>query len=295
MKILLTGANGQVGWELARLGVQRGFELLTSDLPELGISDGDAVKKAIHGIAPFLMVNAAAYTAVDRAESEPDLAVAVNRDGPGNLASACAEAGIPLIHISTDYVFDGGKTGPYVETDPVSPLGVYGRTKAAGEVEVRARLPEHIILRTAWLYGGHGQNFVKTILRLASQRETLRVVADQYGCPTYAADLAEAVLDIAAHLREGGRNAWGTYHYCGKGVTSWHAFAQAICEETRKHAKLKVREIVAIPTEQYPTAAKRPANSALDCSLLTKTFGIRPKPWRESLARMIEQLYQQEK
>jgi dTDP-4-dehydrorhamnose reductase len=292
MRILVTGANGQVGWELSKRGAQQGFEMLTSDLEKLDITDCDAVKRTIREAAPSLVVNAAAYTAVDRAESEPDLANAVNRDGPGNLASACAEAGIPLIHISTDYVFDGGKTGPYVETDPVSPLGVYGRSKAAGEVEVRARLPEHIILRTAWLYGIHGQNFVKTILRLAGERETLRVVDDQYGCPTYAADLAEAIVTIAAFIRQGGEVFWGTYHYCGKGVTSWHAFAEAICDEARKHTSLKVREIVAIPTEEYPTPTKRPANSALDCSLLTKTFGIGTKPWHESLARMVTRLYQ---
>jgi dTDP-4-dehydrorhamnose reductase len=238
-----------------------------------------------------MVVNAAAYTAVDQAESESELAFAVNRDGPAFLASACAERKIPLIHISTDYVFDGEKEGPYLETDPLSPLGVYGKSKAAGEMEVRERLAQHLILRTAWLYGVQGGNFVKTMLRLGRERDVIQVVADQYGCPTYAADLSEAILKIAAQLIGGKKAAWGIYHYCGKGVTSWHGFAEAILNLAKEHIQLKVKRIEAITTAEYPTPAKRPANSTLDCSLFESRFGFAPRPWNESLTRMLYQIF----
>jgi len=232
--------------------------------------------------------------AVDKAESEQDAAFAVNQDGPAHLAALCHERGIPLIHVSTDYVFDGTKRGLYRETDSVSPMGVYGRSKAKGERAVRERLNEHLIIRTAWLYGIHGNNFVKTMLRLGREREAVRVVADQYGCPTNAADLAEAILDIASQIHEGRDIPWGTYHYCGRGVTTWHGFADAIFSEAKKHDSLMVKTVAPITTEEYPTPAKRPANSALDCSLIAEHFGIRTRPWQESLARMIPVLLSHE-
>jgi dTDP-4-dehydrorhamnose reductase len=287
MKILVTGARGQVGRELARRGEARGFEMEALDRQALDIADPQAVAERVCRPGPALVVNAAAYTAVDRAESEPELAFAVNRDGPAHMALACGRAGMPLIHLSTDYVFDGDKAGPYLETDPVSPLGIYGRSKEEGEGKVRAHLREHVILRTSWVYGVHGHNFVKTILRLARERKVIRVVADQRGCPTSAADLAEAVLEIAARL---GGNRWGTYHYCGEGATTWHAFAEAILAEARKHTLLVAEQVEPITTAQYPTPARRPANSVLDCSLFTRTFGIKPRPWRESLAHVISEL-----
>ncbi len=288
MKILVIGAKGQLGWELCRRGEKQGFDMVALDLPEFDITDFFTVKEKVSQAGISLVINAAAYTAVDQAESEPELAFAVNRDGPAYLASSCAKAGIPLIHISTDYVFDGDKKGPYLATDPVSPLGVYGRSKAEGEMEVRDHSQEHIIIRTAWLYGIHGHNFVKTMLRLGKEREVLKVVADQYGCPTYAADLAEAILEIAAQIGKGCDIIWGTYHYCGRGVTTWHGFAEKIFDLARERHSLMVKKVVPITTDQYPTPAKRPANSVLDCSLITKHFGISPKPWAESLARMIE-------
>jgi dTDP-4-dehydrorhamnose reductase len=294
MKILVVGANGQLGWELCRKGEKQGFEIVSLDLPEFDISDPLAVKRAVSQAGLSLVINAAAYTAVDKAESEPKLAFAINRDGPAYLASSCGEAGIPLIHISTDYVFDGDKRGPYLEIDPVSPLGVYGKSKAEGEAEVRDHLHEHIIIRTAWLYGVHGQNFVKTMLRLGSEREVVRVVADRSGCPTYAADLAEAILAIALFIKERRQIAWGTYHCSGKGVTTWHGFAEAIFALARQHVSFKVKRVEPISSAEYPTSAKRPANSALDCSLLTRNFGIQPKPWPESLAHMIQRYYQEE-
>jgi dTDP-4-dehydrorhamnose reductase len=290
MRILLTGANGQVGWELSNRGRQRGLEILALDRSALNIKDPSSVEKEVSQPGVFLVVNAAAYTAVDQAELEPELAFSVNRDGPAYLASACAKAGIPLIHISTDFVFDGEKRGPYHETDQVSPLNVYGKSKAAGEIAVRERLQEHIILRTAWVYGVHGNNFVKTMLRLGREREVVHVVDDQYGCPTYAADLAETILKIAAQFLDDGQVQWGTYHYCGKGVTSWYGFAEAIFSVAAEYAALRVRQVEPISTAQYPTAARRPANSVLDCSLVERSFGIVPKPWDESLARMLEQV-----
>jgi dTDP-4-dehydrorhamnose reductase len=287
VKLIIIGSDGQLGWELGRQGQEEGFDILPLDLPEFDLTDASEAKKAVSTTDASLIINASAYTAVDKAESEPDAAFAVNRDGPAHLASLCHEKGIPLIHISTDYVFDGTKKAPYRETDPVSPLGVYGRSKEEGERAVRHQLNEHLIIRTAWLYGIHGNNFVKTMLRLGRERETVQVVADQYGCPTNAADLAEAILHIAFHIAGKRTIAWGTYHYCGRGVTTWHGFAEAIFDEAKRYDSFKVKRVASINTEEYPTPAKRPANSALDCSLIAEHFGISPKPWRESLARMM--------
>ena len=295
MRILLTGANGQVGWELSNRGGQRGFEVLALDRADLDITDPVSVSREVNRPGVSLVVNAAGYTAVDEAESEPELAFAVNRDGPSYLASACGKAGIPLVHISTDYVFDGRKEGAYLVTDPVSPLSVYGKSKAAGEVEVREHLKEHLILRTGWLYGVHGDNFVKTMMRLGREREVIQVVDDQYGCPTYAADLAETILRIATQFLEGGQVHWGTYHYCGKGVTSWHGFAEEIFRLASGYESLKVKRVEPISTSEYPTSAKRPTSSILDCSVLANTFNIHPQPWAESLARMLEVLFSVEK
>ena len=291
MKILVTGAHGQVGWELSRRGARKDFNILALDRAALDITDESAVNQIVGRSGAALVVNGAAYTAVDQAESESKLAFAVNRDGPAYLATACAEAGIPLIHISTDYVFDGHKRGAYVETDKVAPLGVYGESKAAGDEEVKTRLPNHIIIRTSWLYGVQGNNFVKTMLRLGRERDVIQVVKDQYGCPTYAADLAETILQIAGQIQKNRQITWGTYHYCGKGVASWHDLAEATLSLAKKYTSLRVKTIEAIGTADYPTPAKRPLNSALDCSLVEKTFNIHPKPWRESLAQMIKRMF----
>jgi len=294
VNLLIIGSNGQLGWELVRQGRERGFDIVPLDLPEFDLTDASELKRVVSRTGASLVINAAAYTAVDKAESEPDLAFAVNRDGPAYLASLCHEREVPLIHISTDYVFDGTKKDPYRETDPVSPLGVYGRSKEEGERAVRDRLPEHLIIRTAWLYGLHGNNFVKTMLRLGRERETVQVVADQYGCPTSAADLAEAILHMASRIAEKKPIAWGTYHCCGRGVTTWHGFAEAIFDAAGGHDSFRVKMVMPITTEEYPTPAKRPANSALDCSLIAEHFGIRTRPWRESLSKMIPLLLSHE-
>jgi len=287
MTLLIIGSNGQLGWELCRQGVSRGFDILPVDIPAFDITDPRHVADTIANPAIEVVVNASAYTAVDRAESEPDKAFAVNRDGPALVAKACADRNIPLIHVSTDYVFDGSKNEAYRETDPVSPLGVYGESKAAGEGEVRECLTHHIIIRTAWLYGVHGNNFVKTMLRLGREREKLRVVADQYGCPTYAADLAGAVLAIAERKKRNQPVRWGTYHYCGRGVTTWHGLAEKTIELAKRYEPVTVTEIEAITTADYPTPAKRPAYSVLDCSLMEQHFGVTRPPWEESLERML--------
>ena len=295
MKVLVTGANGQTGWELSKGEGRKSFDILPLDRATLDITDQREVNRQVRGAGVSLVVNAAAYTAVDQAESEAELAFAVNREGPAYLASACAEAGIPLIHISTDFVFDGKKQGPYLEWDQISPLNVYGKSKAAGEVAVRERLREHIIVRTSWVYGVQGNNFVKTMLRMGRERDVIQVVDDQYGCPTWAADLGDMIMGIADQIREKKEITWGTYHYCGRGVTSWHGLAQEIFSLARQYTSLKVKKVQAIRTADYPTPAERPLNSALDCSLVEKTFNIHPQPWRESLAQMIKMLFSVEK
>ncbi len=287
MKILIIGANGQLGWELCRRGKTRGFDIAPLDLPEFNITNNSSIQEKVGETDVSLVINASAYTAVDQAETEKELAFAINRDGPALLASACTDIGIPLIHISTDYVFDGKKKGPYSESDSVCPLGVYGKSKMEGEIKIRDILQEHIILRTAWLYGIHGNNFVKTMLRVGKEQELLRVVADQYGCPTFAGDLADAILNIAVRIRENKNVAWGTYHYCGKGTTTWHGFTEEIIKLATQHIPLKVKKIEGITTEDFPTPAKRPANSVLDCSLINTQFGLNQRPWQESLKEMI--------
>ena len=292
MRLAIIGAKGQVGWELARRAPMFGHEVLAWDVDELDITDAAAVDRALTTGGADAVINAAAYTAVDKAEQEPELAFAVNRDGPAHLAAACARSGIPLLHISTDYVFDGTKADPYTEDDPAAPLGVYGQSKWEGDEAVRRSLSRHLILRVSWVFGVEGQNFVKTILRLAREREELRVVADQRGCPTYAGDIADVLLELAGRISQiDADNAWGVYHYCGEPPTTWHGFASAIVERAKSDEKLKVRTVTAIATADYPTPAARPANSVLDCARLIDRFGIHPASWREGLATMLFALH----
>jgi dTDP-4-dehydrorhamnose reductase len=290
MKLLVLGAAGQVGRELCRLAWPDGTTISAVDRAEVEIADRDAVFAAVERDRPDIVINAAAYTAVDRAESEPEAAWAANCTGPANLAAACGGAAIPLIHLSTDYVFDGTKPGPYREEDPVNPLGVYGKSKEAGDRAVREALPEHVILRTAWLYSAHGHNFVKTMLRLGEERPVLRVVADQTGSPTSAADVAGAIRAIVQQIRSG-NSRWGTYHFAGAGAVTWHGFAEAIFELAapwRGPPPL----VEAIATAEYPTPARRPANSMLDCTRTGDAFGIVPRPWREALTEVIDELFE---
>jgi dTDP-4-dehydrorhamnose reductase len=282
MKILITGANGQVGWELIRQAESRDIDFCAFTRTELDITKIDAVEQAIANCKPDIVVNAAAYTAVDKAEEQPELAIAVNRDGVANLAKACKVAAIPMIHISTDYVFDGTKEGAYTEEDDPNPLGVYGKSKQAGEEALGEMLPHHIILRTSWVFSSHGNNFVKTILRLAREREELRVVADQYGCPTSAQTIAEAILHVAPQLMASTQKS-GTYHFCQPEPTNWHGFAEAIVNTANKFTHLTVKKIKPITTDEFPTRAKRPANSILYTGKFIETFEYSIPSWDDSL------------
>lgn len=290
MKVLVLGSKGQLGQALmGQFKKTDDYRVFGVDLPDFDITDKDQVYSVIHRAKPDWVVNASAYTLVDQAESDREKAFKVNRDGPAFLAKACSALGIPLIHLSTDYVFDGTKGEPYSESDPIAPLGVYGMSKAEGEMEVRKNCREHVIVRTSWLYGVHGRNFVKTMAGLAGERETIRVVHDQFGCPTFAGDLADALLTVMTTVRAGGEDVWGTYHCCNKGVTSWYGFACEIIERIRNVRPLAAREIIPIPGSDYPTPAKRPSYSALDCSFMEETFTIRMKDWKESLGTMLDE------
>ena len=241
---------------------------------------------------PDLVINLAAYTAVDRAESAPETAWAVNCAGAANIAAACGESASALIHLSTDYVFDGFKTGPYQEDDEVNPLSVYGRSKEAGERAVRAGTARHVILRTAWVYGAQGMNFVKTMLRLGAAQPVLRIVEDQQGCPTAAADIALALIVIAGAI-ERGEAEWGTFHFCGAGTTSWHGFAEEIIDVATRLGAWPIESkprVEPITTDQYPTPARRPLNSVLDCRKIARSFGISAPPWRTSLKPVVREL-----
>jgi len=287
MKVLVFGSNGQLGFELMKKFEAKDLVPVGFDLPLLDITDNESVLSVITLHKPDCVVNASAYTLVDKAETEREVAFKVNRDGPCFIAKACAKARIPLIHVSTDYVFDGQKNEPYRVDDIPEPLGVYGLSKEAGEQEVRKNINEHIIIRTSWLYGDHGHNFVKTIMRLAGEKDVISVVNDQYGSPTYAGDLAEAIIAIIKTIRTCKDCVWGTYHYTGQGVTTWYDFAREIVEVARREKKLAVREVKPIPSSEYPTPVKRPMYSVLDCSIIEERFNIRTKPWRESLERML--------
>lgn len=290
--IFVAGNTGQVARSLAEAAENNGVHVETFGRPELDLSAPESLEAFITSKNPVAIINAAAYTAVDQAESEEELATRINADGPAALAAAAAKLKVPFLHISTDYVFDGSKASEYVEDDPVGPTGAYGRSKLAGEKAVLAANPRAIILRTAWVYSPFGKNFLKTMLSLAD-RERLTVVADQFGNPTYAPDMAHALLGLLFRLehKEPTSKQAGIYHMSGSGSTSWHGFAEAIFDESAKYG-LSKPEVAAIPTSEYPTPAKRPANSRLDCSKLERVFGLRQPDWRDSTAECVKRLSQ---
>ncbi len=283
--ILITGAGGQVSHELATAKTPHRLMALTQQ--QLEITDPKQIAKAFASCQPDLLINAAAYTQVDLAETEVELAYAINRDGVAHLAQACEQADIPMLHISTDYVFDGGKQGAYDESDPVSPLGVYGKSKAAGDAVLQGVLEQHIILRTSWVFSATGNNFVKTMLRLAREREELGIVSDQHGCPTSASSIAGVLLDIAERYLSGRAVGWGTYHYCNLPETTWFGFAEAIFREAGGLEHLRLN---AIETREYPTPAPRPRNSVLECSKIEESFGIERPDWKDELGRVFAQI-----
>lgn len=291
MRFFVIGAEGQIARSLREAaardgGITFGF----GARPEVDLLRPESIHRAIAAFRPDVVVNPAAYTAVDKAESEPDLAFALNRDGAQAVAAAAAGQGAAVIHLSTDYVFDGVKDAPYDETDPVAPQGVYGRSKLAGEQAVAGANARHVILRTAWVYAPFGGNFVRTMLRLAAERDRLRVVDDQIGCPTYAPDIAAAVLSIAGRLtRDWRADQAGVTHLAGPDARSWHAFAQQIVTANAARGGRLV-PVDPIPTSDYPTPAVRPANSRLSTARLTSLFGVRMPPLDVSLADCLDRL-----
>jgi dTDP-4-dehydrorhamnose reductase len=286
--VLVFGAGGQVGRELTQRPVPAGLTVVGLGHAEADIADRDAVARAVRQHRPDVVINAAAYTAVDKAESEPERAFAVNEAGPRHLAAAAKEAGALLVHYSTDYVFDGRKAIPYVEADPIAPTSVYGRSKAAGEHAIRETAPRHVILRTAWVYAAHGHNFLRTMLRLARERDVVRVVADQHGTPTSAADIADATLAILAKPRDTDVG-FGTFHLTNSGRTTWHGFAETIFARLARRGG-RVPRLEAIATADYPTPARRPAMSVLDGGKIERAYGIRLRPWQAALDDTIETL-----
>jgi dTDP-4-dehydrorhamnose reductase len=281
-KILVTGKNGQVGWELQRTLAPLG-QVIALDAEDMDLCDVDAIRRTVREIAPHIIVNPAAHTAVDKAESEPDLAMAINGTAAGVLAEETKKLDAILIHYSTDYVFDGTKDTPYVESDTPDPQSVYGKTKLAGEQAIQAVGGKHLILRTSWVYGVHGGNFVKTILRLAKERSELRIVADQYGAPTWARMLAESTAQIIESYTD---DKSGMYHLTASGRTNWYQFAEEIVRLARQFdesLKDKTLTILPIATQEYPVPAKRPANSSLSTEKIRKVFGLELRHWGEDL------------
>ena len=294
MKILLTGKHGQVGFELRRSLSVLG-EVNAVDIAECDLSDATAVRQLVQDYRPDVIVNPAAYTAVDKAETERTLATQINVTAPAVFAEEAKRLGAMLVHFSTDYVFDGTKVGAYTESDTPNPQSVYGATKLAGELAVQAGCDRHVILRTSWVVGAHGANFAKTMLRLAAEKDSLNVVADQFGAPTSAAMLA----DLTAHLvRQASVSAdtfpYGLYHTVASGVTNWHEYACHVIERARaagKSIRLAPNAVRAISTAEYPTPAKRPANSRLDTSKLRTTFGLHLPTWQAGVDHVLDQIF----
>ena len=288
--ILVLGRIGQVGHELARGRWPAGFAVEFVERPELDLTRPKEAQKIVAAARPDIVVNAAAYTAVDAAESDRDLAFAINRDGPAALADICREIGAALVHYSTDYVYDGKKAGAFVESDPVAPLSVYGASKAEGDAAIAARLDRHVILRTSWVYSATGHNFVKTMLRLGAERDRLGIVDDQHGSPTAAGDIAGATIAVCAALAVGKADGYGTFHFCGTGTTSWHGFAREIFRGAAARGLKTPGLVEPIATAAYPLPAVRPGNSRLDCGKIARVYGIEAPAWQDSLSAVLDEL-----
>ena len=291
IRIVVTGRHGQVARALTEAGAQLNVEIVPLGRPELDLGVPESIGFALTAAAPDIIVNAAAYTAVDQAEQEPERADAINATGAGIVAAAARSLGVPIIHLSTDYVFDGFKATPYSEADEVAPAGVYGASKLAGEQAVAVMAFDHVILRTAWVYAPYGKNFVRTMIALGQTRDEVRVVADQWGCPTYAPDIATAIITIARNLLSNPDNPGlrGLFNLAGNGETSWADFALAIFAILRAKG-MRAPVVIPITTADYPTAARRPANSRLDCGKLARLHGIRLPTWQDSLRTCLERL-----
>ena len=291
MRIAVTGQNGQVARALHEIAGRHGHEVVLLGRPGLDLADPSTIAPALRAADAAAVINAAAYTAVDKAESEPDLALAVNGAGAGAVAAAAAELGLPVLQVSTDYVFDGAKPSPYVEEDPVGPLGAYGRSKLAGERAVAEANPRHAVLRTAWVYAPYGANFVRTMLRIAGNKPEVGVVADQHGCPTSALDIATTLLGVAARMVEEpeDRDLVGVFHMAARGEAVWADVAEAVFAASRAKGGPSAT-VKRITTADFPTQAQRPANSRLDCAKLERVYGIALPEWRGPLERTVSRL-----
>ncbi len=286
MKILITGRNGQLAQALQqRLAGLGQVHVLGRE--QLDLAESERIRQVVRELSPDLLVNAAAYTAVDQAENEPALAFAINATAPGVLAEEAARLGVPLLHYSTDYVFDGSKATPYTENDAPNPLSVYGRSKLAGEQAIHAVGGAHLTLRTSWVYSLHGRNFLLTMQRLLQEKPQLRVVADQIGAPTWAGSLAASTLALIQRWQAGQAGAWGTYHMTAQGQTSWFGFAQAIGEHLKAQGR-PCAQLLPIPSSEYPTPAQRPLNSRLDCSRLRQQWQVEQPDWRQALIECLK-------
>jgi len=281
MKILISGQHGQVSRELQRR-LSATCELVVLGRDQLDLAHPHQIRQQVQRVRPDLIINAAAHTAVDQAESEPEAAFAINATAPGILAEEALALDIPLIHYSTDYVFDGTKSEPYNEADAPNPLGVYGKSKLAGEQAITAVQGKHLILRTSWVYSSHGRNFLLTMQRLLQEKPELRIVADQIGAPTWAGTIANSTLALIERWQAGQTGAWGTYHLTAQGETSWFGFAQAIGEALRQQGK-PCATLVPIPSSDYPTPAARPLNSRLDCTRLQREWAVSQPDWQTAL------------
>ncbi|CAN7566096.1 dTDP-4-dehydrorhamnose reductase [Pararhizobium sp. LjRoot255] len=291
MRILVTGATGQVGRELCLYTWPEGTEIVAATRNELDLADADAIEAFIGNGGFDAVINPAAYTAVDKAENDLTTAWKINALAVAAMAAATRKAGIPLLHVSTDYVFDGTKAGAYSEDDPIDPVGVYGASKAAGELAVRTGNQRHLILRTSWVFSAHGNNFVKTMLRLAADRPFLRVVDDQHGCPTAARDIAATLATIALRMIADPQAPAGTYHFSNEGPVTWCGFAREIFRQ-RAAGGYAAPDVEGITTADYPTPAKRPANSVLNVGKLVRDYAIRPRSWTEALTETLAELDQ---
>ncbi|CAI2308603.1 TPA: dTDP-4-dehydrorhamnose reductase [Vibrio parahaemolyticus] len=288
MRVLITGCNGQVGHCLTEiLSNTENVSLLAVDREELDITVKKAVSDVVRAFKPTIIINAAAHTAVDKAEDEVALSFAINRDGPKFLAEAAKEVGAAILHISTDYVFEGNKVGEYVENDVTNPQGVYGASKLAGEIAVAEVCDKHVILRTAWVFGEYGNNFVKTMLRLAATRSELSIVGDQFGGPTYAGDIAKALVEIAKKISNDESIEYGIYHYSGQPHVSWYEFADTIFDNAVEQGILRSKPTLSsITTEQYPTPARRPSNSTLSSNKILHAFEINTSDWKAAITNL---------
>lgn len=283
--ILITGGHGQLGTVLSQHLIAKQFPVIIASRDILDITDCNAIQHAITTYSPDIIINSAAYTAVDKAENEIEQVLRINHLGAQHIARACAKNQIPLLHISTDYIFDGTKSLPYIEADAANPINVYGKSKWLGEEAVREECEQHIILRVSAVFSEYGHNFLKSILRLATERNELNIVADQFTCPTYAGHIADAITQIIPQL-----SSWGTYHYCDATPVSWHQFATAIINAAKSYQPLRVKSINSITTAEYPTLAKRPAYSVLACEKINNHFGVNQAEWMSAIQMIVKRI-----